>query len=144
MDWLKTAAEAVAVLSFVGSATVFVVKFILEFKKQRDGQKCLLRAEMLKIYYRYKDQKEIRQYELQKLIDIVNARKVIDSFADRENVCAHLAYWMTKFVVKTSGDYDFYADSLNKAFRTYAIQNDKGEFVIQKAPLTSSMPRFKS
>lgn len=84
MDWLKTAAEAVAVLSFVGSATVFVVKFILEFKKQRDGQKCLLRAEMLKIYYRYKDQKEIRQYELQNFILMYQAYKAIggNSFID--------------------------------------------------------------
>lgn len=84
MDWLKTAAEAVAVLSFVGSATVFVVKFLREIKKQREGQKCLLRAEMLKIYYHNKDRKKIRQYEIQNFVLMYKAYKAMrgNSFID--------------------------------------------------------------
>ena len=29
------------------------------------------------------------------LIKVVNARKVLDSLSDREDVGAHLSYWMT-------------------------------------------------
>lgn len=65
-----------------------------------------------------------------KLIDIVNARQIIDSFAEREDVCAHLAYWMTKFVINTRGDYEFYVSALNKLFYAYAQKNADGEFEV--------------
>lgn len=87
MDWLKTAAEAVAVLSFCGSATVFIVKFFKEIRKTKEGQKCLLRAEMLKIYYHNKDQKKIRQFELQNFLLMYQAYKAMggNSFIDEVN-----------------------------------------------------------
>lgn len=84
MNWLKTAAEAVAVLTFCGSATVFVAKFFKEIKKTKEGQKCLLRAEMLKIYYHNKNQKKIRQFELQNFLLMYQAYKAMggNSFID--------------------------------------------------------------
>lgn len=58
------------------------------------------------------------------LIKIVNARKVLDSFANREEVCAHLAYWMTKFVVKTGSEQTFYYNEMNKLLEKYAEKNE--------------------
>ena len=49
------------------------------------GIKCLLRSEMLNIYYHNKDSKEIRQYELENFIMLYKAYKAIrgNSFIDK-------------------------------------------------------------
>lgn len=64
------------------------------------------------------------------LIKIVNARKVLDSLSDRENVCSHLSYWMTKFVVKTEGDHEFYASEMRKLLDKYATNKEGDEDTI--------------
>lgn len=61
------------------------------------------------------------------LIKVVNARKVLDSLADRIDIGAHLAYWMTKFVVKTESDHEFYASEMRKLFEKYAIKKEGDE-----------------
>lgn len=58
------------------------------------------------------------------LIKIIDARMVLDSLSDREDVGAHLSYWMTKFVVKTEGDHEFYASEMRKIFDKYARKKD--------------------
>ena len=58
------------------------------------------------------------------LIKIVNARKVLDSLSDREDVGAHLSYWMTRFVVKTESDHEFYASEMRKLFDKYATKKE--------------------
>lgn len=61
------------------------------------------------------------------LIKVVNARKVLDSLADRVDIGAHLAYWMTKFVVKTESDHEFYASEMRKLFEKYATKKEEDE-----------------
>lgn len=58
------------------------------------------------------------------LIKIVNARKVLDGLSDRENIGANLSYWMTKFVIKTEGEHDFYISEMRKIFDKYATKKD--------------------
>lgn len=58
------------------------------------------------------------------LIKVVNARKVLDSLSDREDVGAHLSYWMTKFVVKTESDHEFYASEMRKLLDKYATKKE--------------------
>lgn len=58
------------------------------------------------------------------LIKVVNARKVLDSLSDREDVGAHLSYWMTKFIVKTESDHEFYASEMRKLFDKYATKKE--------------------
>ena len=59
-----------------------------------------------------------------KLIKIINARKVLESLSDREDVGSRLSYWMTKFIVKTDSDYAFYASEMRKLFEKYATKKD--------------------
>jgi len=61
------------------------------------------------------------------LIKIVNARKVLDGLSDREEVGAHLSYWMTRFVVKTESDHEFYASEMRKLFEKYATKKEGDE-----------------
>lgn len=58
------------------------------------------------------------------LIKIINARAVLESFSDKENIGAHLAYWMTKFVAKTANEHKFYVTEMRKLFDKYADKKD--------------------
>jgi hypothetical protein len=50
-----------------------------------NGMKCLLRSEMLHIYYGNKDDKKIRQYELENFVYLYKAYKALkgNSFIDK-------------------------------------------------------------
>lgn len=54
------------------------------------------------------------------LIKIINARKVLCGISNDERINPHLSYWMTKFVAKTEGEYEFYASEMRKLFDKYA------------------------
>lgn len=64
------------------------------------------------------------------LIKIVNARNVLVSLSDHEDISLHLSYWMAKFVAKTESEYNFYTVEMRKVFDKYAQKNDSGEFFI--------------
>lgn len=66
------------------------------------------------------------------LIKVVNARKVLDSLSDRDNIGAHLSYWMTKFVVKTESEHEFYASEMRKLFDKYAEKGDNDTLVVSQ------------
>lgn len=57
-----------------------------------------------------------------KLITIVGAHKVIDDLANTNEIGAHLAYWMTKFVIATQSEFEFYQESLRKLFEKYGVE----------------------
>lgn len=67
-----------------------------------------------------------------KLIQVVNAHDVIDGLAEKENIGVHLAYVMTKFIVATQADADFYTREMRKIFEKYGNKNDKGEITIPR------------
>ena len=50
-----------------------------------NGMRCQLRSDMLHIYYRYKDEKKIRQYELENFVYLYKAYKALrgNSFIDK-------------------------------------------------------------
>lgn len=52
-----------------------------------NGMKCQLRSDMLHIYYEHKDDKRIRQYELENFIYLYKAYKALrgNSFIDKIN-----------------------------------------------------------
>ena len=58
---------------------------VLGTKKINEGQRCLLRSDMLRTYYKHKDTDTIRQFELENFIMEYNAYKALggNSFIDR-------------------------------------------------------------
>ena len=64
------------------------------------------------------------------IVKIVNARNVLESLSDKEDVGSHLSYWMTKFVVKTESEHMFYVSEMRKLFDKYADKKEDGAFVI--------------
>lgn len=61
---------------------------IFNTNKSREGERCLLRSEMLRIYYANLDKKEIRQYEFENFIKCYDAYKALggNSFIDEINL----------------------------------------------------------
>lgn len=64
------------------------------------------------------------------LIKIVNASQTLNSLADKNDIGAHLAYWMTKFVVKTASEREFYYAKGKEIVSKYAVENENGDRVI--------------
>lgn len=68
-----------------------VVPAIVWLRKVIEGQRCQLRAEMLRIYYKNKDRKKIRQYEAEHFDKCYHAYKALNgnSFIDQIYENAH-------------------------------------------------------
>ena len=92
VEYLKNAAQVIGWLGTIGGAIVFMVKIWREQGKSKAGQLCLLRQEMLKIYYKHRDDKVIHQYEAENFVLMYQAYKARggNSFIDEvyENVTA--------------------------------------------------------
>lgn len=60
-------------------------KRLLDDKDARNGMKCLLRSDMLRTYYKHKDEDKLRQYEFESFMLEYAAYKALggNSFIDR-------------------------------------------------------------
>lgn len=69
----------------LGVLVAAITPVIVSIKKIGTGTKCQLRSEMLRIYYNNKDEKVIRQYELENFIMLYEAYKALkgNSFIDK-------------------------------------------------------------
>lgn len=78
--------SALATLVAEISVLLGVVAWVYnKFKHTSEGVKCLLRNDMLHIYYRHKDNGTIRQYEYENFCMLYNAYKALggNSFIDK-------------------------------------------------------------
>lgn len=66
-----------------------------------------------------------------KLIEVLNARKVIASKAQVQGVNFRTSLKFTKFLKATEEDEKFYNEKRAELIKTYATKDDKGEFVIK-------------
>lgn len=72
------AAELVALIGVIITGIVSITKVF-------DGQRCLLRSEMLKIYFKHQQDKALRQYEYENFFLLYTAYKKLkgNSFIDK-------------------------------------------------------------
>ena len=84
--------NAVTVCSGLGSILALVLRRARPVRERlfgmhaiREGQKCMLRADMLATYYRHREEKTIRQYEYENFLYEYKAYKALrgNSFIDR-------------------------------------------------------------
>lgn len=75
MEYLENIAKLVGTIGTIGGAVVFMAKVWREQVKSKAGQLCLLRQEMLKIYYKHREDKTIRQYEAENFVMMYEAYK---------------------------------------------------------------------
>lgn len=60
-------------------------EWLMGTKALREGQRCLLRSEIVRIYYRHHDDRKLREYEFKNMEQCYHAYKALDgnSFIDR-------------------------------------------------------------
>ncbi len=80
-------AEMTALIAELVALIGVVITGIVSISKVFDGQRCLLRSEMLKIYFKHQQEKEIRQYEYENFCMLYEAYKKLhgNSFIDKVN-----------------------------------------------------------
>ena len=82
----------VEIISGLTVITGVLSAFFVWIKRLVEGQKCQLRSDMLKLYYKHKNKKTIRQYEYENFMLMFKAYKALkgNSFIDEiYNVVTH-------------------------------------------------------
>jgi hypothetical protein len=93
MDYINELAKVIGSVTAIIGALVAVYKMYGEWQKARNGQLCLLRNELLKIYYKYKDQEELPQYEAQNFTMMYDAYKARGGNSFIDEVHKHVIKW---------------------------------------------------
>lgn len=80
-----TIAEIIAISTEIITLIGVVIPVFSNISKIAAGQRCQLRSEMLRIYYKHQDEKAIKEYELENFIKLYGAYKALNgnSFIDR-------------------------------------------------------------
>lgn len=78
----------VTMVAFIGELVALIgviTPMIVSISKISNGTKCQLRSEMLRIYYRHSESKELRQYEYENFVMLYEAYKALkgNSFIDK-------------------------------------------------------------
>lgn len=58
-----------------------------------EGQKCILRSDMMRTYYRHHDERKIRQYEFENFIACYKAYKALDGNSFIDKIYAEILEW---------------------------------------------------
>lgn len=76
---------AVTLITEIGVLLGVIIPVIVWIGKIANGQKCQLRNDMLRIYYRNRESEEIRQYEYENFVFLYEAYKALkgNSFIDK-------------------------------------------------------------
>ena len=89
MKGLETVAQVCSCITVIGAALMLFIEPLRETvsgtRHLKEGQKCLLRANMLHTYYKHREQESMRQYEYENFVYEYKAYKALhgNSFIDR-------------------------------------------------------------
>lgn len=87
------ASEIIALISEILALIGVLVGCIVSIGKVMNGTKCLLRSEMLRIYYRHRDTGEIRQYEYENFVYLYEAYKKLKGNSFIDKIYAEVKKW---------------------------------------------------
>lgn len=68
-------------------------EWLMGTKQMRDGQKCLLRAEIVRIYYRNLKDATLKEYEYRNLEECYNAYKAMGGNSFIDHIHAEMQKW---------------------------------------------------
>ena len=79
-----TVAEIIAIATEIITLVGVVIPVVSSISKIATGQRCQLRSEMLRIYYKNQEKREIKEYELENFLKLYEAYKALkgNSFID--------------------------------------------------------------
>lgn len=82
--------------AFIGELTVLIGAIApvwIAVRRIKDGTKCQLRSEMLRIYYRNLESKTIRQYEYENFVFLYEAYKSLHGNSFIDKIWAEVQEW---------------------------------------------------
>ena len=88
MEWETIVQWAKDICSIATCAALLIRpirEWIMGTKEIQEGQRCLLRSEIVRIYYRHNDDRKLREYEFKNMEQCYEAYKALrgNSFIDR-------------------------------------------------------------
>lgn len=93
MNILDIAQLILAVVTLAGIFCKPIRDKLFNNKKTLEGEKCLLRSQMLSTYYRNKDNKQIHQYELENFLKLYDAYKALGGNSFIDDVHKEVTKW---------------------------------------------------
>lgn len=97
MQTFQTVVTLVSGVSSILALLLLLVKpvreRILGTKQVREGLRCMLRSDMLRVYYKHKDEDRIRQHEKEAFILEYSAYKALGGNSFIDDVCAEVRKW---------------------------------------------------
>ena len=97
LNVLRIIAEICGAISTAAALLILLIKplreRVLGMRKVIEGQKCLLRADMLRIYYRHKDERKIRQYEYENFLTTYTAYKALGGNSFIDHIYSEVKDW---------------------------------------------------
>lgn len=104
MNIITTIAQIASCITSVAAAVVILIRPIREkvfnIKKEsaseKEGVKCLLRSEILKIYYKGRDAQELEQYEAENFMKLYDAYKNLGGNSFVDEIHDHIINWNIK------------------------------------------------
>ena len=97
---METFSNTIVICSGVMTLTNFALLWIrplreklLGEKQMKEGQKCLLRSEMLRTYYRHREEETIRQYEYESFVYQYEAYKALGGNSFIDKIYAEVKTW---------------------------------------------------
>ena len=97
IEVLRITAEVCGAISAAAALTILLIKplreRVLGMRKVIDGQKCLLRADMLRTYYRHRDDAKIRQYEYENFLTTYDAYRALGGNSFIEHIYDEVTDW---------------------------------------------------
>lgn len=96
-EMLETAASYASsitcILAFVAVMVKPVREKIFGIGVVREGQRCLLRSEIVRIYYRHVEEKHLREYEYENLVHCYKAYKQLDGNSFVDHIYEEMQEW---------------------------------------------------
>lgn len=100
MDLFWAIVEVAGGLATICGFIAFVWKIIRdqrtirqEQEKISEGQKCQLRTDMMRTYYKNRDEKKLRQYEAENFVKMYQAYKAMGGNSFIDEIYSHVTKW---------------------------------------------------
>ena len=68
-------------------------EWIMGTKEIREGQRCLLRTEIVRIYYRHNESRQFKEYEYKNLVQCYEAYKALKGNSFIDHIYAEMQGW---------------------------------------------------
>lgn len=97
MEMLQQIADRAGDICQIATCLVLLIRPVREWflgtEALREGQRCLLRSEILRIYYRHLKDKQLQEYEYRNLVQCYQAYKALKGNSFVDHVHGEMQEW---------------------------------------------------